>query len=509
MSSSTASLDGDVIVITSPFGKELKEMGARWDSRRSAWTLPATRMNAAVLNDAALGLPDLRGALVPPQGALADTRLFDYQRAAGHRLVASPHGQLLTLSPGLGKTATAIVAADAAVPNDRIVVVAPASLLRTWEREIRKWSTVPGDIYVMTGKVDFEAAHYARWIIVSWDKAVREAATWGKGWPLWILDESVLVKSRQSKRFKALVKVRKDIDRVWLLSGNPATKHADDLWAQFHLIWPNAFPSYWRFAERYCVIEETPWARVVAGTRGGRDAAGDNADLMLVVNQEDVLDLPEYLFDAIDVYLDGKQARAYDSMLKTFVAELSTGQEIVTENEAAQLTKLQQIASFWDGESAKHDALLELLPTYEAPYLIWTHWKEGARALAERLRATQLRVAQVDGDTPAARRDADLEAFKAGNLDALVLSLGVGKFGHTFTQTKTIFYVDKSWAADDYFQSLHRVRRIGLTHRPVVVTLRAPGTVDELVEANLEGKLGSISRMTKAHLATLLKGLGR
>ena len=509
MSSSTARVVGDVIVITSPHTRELKEMGARWDARRDAWTLPATRMNAAVLFDAQLGLPDLRGDLTPLRSVLADTRLFDYQQEAAGRLVHAEHGQILTLSPGLGKTATAIVAADKAVPNDRIVVVAPASLLRTWEREIRKWSVVPGDVYVMEGKVDFEAAHYARWIIVSWDKAVREAATWGKGWPLWILDESVLVKSRQSKRFKAFAKIRKDVGRFWLLSGNPMSKHADDLWAQLHLLWPNAFPSYWRFAERYCVVEETPWARVVAATRTGRDAAGDNADLMIVVNQEDVLDLPEYLFEVIDVWLDGKQARAYDSMLKTFVAELSNGQEVITENQAAQLTKLQQIASYWDGESAKHDALVDLLPTYEAPYLIWTHWKEGARALAARLSATQMRVAQVDGDTPAHARDAALEGFKAGQFDALILSLGVGKFGHTFTDTKTIFYVDKSWAADDFFQSLHRVRRIGLKHRPVVVTLRAPGTVDELVEANLEGKLGSISRMTKAHLATLLKGLGR
>jgi hypothetical protein len=74
---------------------------------------------------------------------------------------------------------------------------------------------------------------------------------------------------------------------------------------------------------------------------------------------------------------------------------------------------------------------------------------------------------------------------------------------------RTIIYVDKTWNADDYFQSLHRVRRIGLEHRPVVVTLRAPGTVDELVEENLEGKLGGISRITRSSLRELLLGLGR
>ena len=67
----------------------------------------------------------------------------------------------------------------------------------------------------------------------------------------------------------------------------------------------------------------------------------------------------------------------------------------------------------------------------------------------------------------------------------------------------------KTWNADDYHQSLRRVRRIGLTHRPVVVTLRAPRTVDQLVEMNLSGKVESIARVTNANLKELIAGLGR
>ena len=57
---------------------------------------------------------------------------------------------------------------------------------------------------------------------------------------------------------------------------------------------------------------------------------------------------------------------------------------------------------------------------------------------------------------------------------------------------------------------MHRVRRIGLTHRPVVVPIVAIGTVDELtVGNNLEAKFASIARMTRSDLVTLLKGIGR
>ena len=505
----TAQIVGEDILIQTQYAPEMRSLGAKWDLTAGLWRLPATRMNAKLVSDALPGEDALSVPLDTP-ATVSDTRLYPYQRDAAARLATCKHGLLVCLSPGLGKTAVAIAAADIAVPDDRIIVVAPASLLRTWEREIGKWSTVKGGVYVVQGKLDFAAAKTARWIVMSWDKMTREADALGKGWPVVILDESVLAKSRTSKRFKAMDKLRRTISRVWLLSGSPTTRYADDLWAQLHLIWPRAYSSYWRFAERYCVVEETPWARVVTATKHGRDAAAENSDMMLVVNQEDVLDLPEYLFEQIDVDLAGKQKTAYDSMAKSFIAELSDGTEVVAANEIAKLVRLQQIASYWDGESAKHDALMDVIESFEPPYLIWTHWVAGAEQLAFRLHDEGYDVRHVGGNTTPRRRDEYLESFKRGEFPALVLSLGVGKFGHTFTNVKTVFSVDRTFNADDYFQSLHRVRRIGLTHRPVWTSLTARGTVDELtVGDNLQAKLESIAKMTRADLASLLKGMGR
>jgi SNF2 family DNA or RNA helicase len=511
-------LSGEDYLITPLIGTlpELKSLGATWDARHRCWKLAASLMNRKALSEL---LPDV---YVPEfefidwtRLVFADQpRLFDYQIDAASRLAEAPHGQLVVLSPGLGKTAVAIVAADASVPDDQIVVVAPASLLRTWEREIRTWGrnvADAGSVSIMHGKPDFDAVREARWLLVSWDTFVRHTDWFLGTWPLWILDESVLAKSRRSHRFKKLDKMRKSVKRVWLLSGSPTTRHSDDLWAQLHLIWPRAFTSYWRFAERYCVVEETPWARVVSGTRRDRDAVKDNADLMIVVNQEDVLDLPEYLFEAIDVDLTPRQAKAYKEMLEQFITELDSGLYLTAESRIAQLLRLQQITSWWEGQSAKHDAVVDLISggAYEPPFLFWTHWRDGGDALAARLADLGTRVTHVNGGMSPADKDSQIEAYRRGTSDALVLSIGVGKFGMTLTNTKTVFYMDKTFNADDYFQSLRRVRRIGLTHRPVIVTLRAPGTVDELVERNLEGKVESIARVTSADLRELLRGLGR
>lgn len=531
--------EGEDIVVTPLMGvlPELKSLGATWDPRARVWRLPAARMNAAALRDLlgdGLAL-DMREDPAP-EAVRLDDRLFGFQVDGVARLLhASSHGQLLVASPGLGKTAMAIVAADELVPDDQVVVVSPAVLLKTWKREIATWSRDPRVAIVHGGEPDWDEVRAARWIVTSWDVLQLHQEWFYDDWPLWILDESVMAKSRRSTRALAISggrrkvrskpgatpkpdrvweNLRKRVGRMWLLSGSPTTRYADDLWSQLHLIWPRAFKSYWRFADRYCVIEENRWAPgpgTVVATRRDRDAVRDNADLVTVINQKDVLDLPEYLPEAVDVDLTPKQRKAYEDMRRTFIAKLDAAPDRVAENRISQLTYLQQIVSYWDGASAKHDAVLELLlgGAWQFPMLIWTHWSEAADALTSRLIAANVSTVHVRGGMSTKKQDELIEAYKRGDHDVLVLSLGTGKFGHTLTNTRTVIYVDKTWDADHYHQSLRRVRRIGLTESPVLVTVRAPGTVDELVELNLEGKVEGISRVTNADLKELLLGLGR
>lgn len=540
MSLATLEVVGDDLVVRPQQGelKELKTLGATWDRTRSAWKLPASRMHVESVKDLLRDV-EIVGGTVEPLNQL-DVRvdvshpdLYDWQVPVVRRMANARRGMLLCATPGLGKTAMSVVAADAAVPDDQVVVVAPAKLLRTWEREIARWCRGDASTDILRGTPDWDEAGQARWLIVSWDTFSRHQ-DWFIGpttkWPLFILDESVLAKSRASTRAMAMKggtrkrkradgsvattrweNLRKHIDRIWLLSGSPTTRHADDLWSQLAMIWPRAYPSYWRFAERYCVIEETVWARRVIADRKNLDVMADNEDMVTVINQETVHDLPEYLFEAVDVDLLPKQARAFEEMTKLFIAELDDSTMLVADNVMAQLVALQQITSYWQGESAKHDALVELIQSgsFEGPHLIWTHWREGAEALALRLSHAGVNVEHVYGGMSDKTSDRMIEDYKRGKLDGLVLSLGVGKFGHTLVNTRTVHWVDRTFNADDYVQGLRRVRRIGLTHAPVSVAYRAPGTTDDLIELNLEGKIDSIARITRASLKELLLGLGR
>ena len=523
LSDPVAVLEGGRIGIYEAPGHNLEilsELGYRWSILRGRWEHPGSLWAWEAAKDAlghmkadttVLSLSDV------PQADPATRHpcwedLFDFQRDAVRRLIGTydaGYGQILAMSPGLGKTATSIVAADVVLgPEDTAIVVCPASLVPTWEREITRWSHASADL----------------WWVMSYEAFVRDRHLVGEVQrPLLILDESIMIKSHNSKRtgvaHDAMIASPKNtrgapprfVGVTWCLSGSPIARYPDDLWAQLRMCRPAAFSSYWRFAERYCQVKESDWGpgKVVIGPRRKYDARAENADLMHVVNQEDVLKLPEYIFSPIDVELTKDQTRSYEEMLTTFETELADKTPMTAENKGARLIRLQQIVSGVP-DGAKHDALLDLVRDglVEMPLLVWTHWKHAAIPLVERLSAHGS-VGHVDGDTPDDKRDHLLRSFEEARIDILVLSLGVGKFGHTFKETKTVAYVDRTFAADDYVQSLRRVRRIGLEHRPVIHTLRAPGTVDDLVEKNLEGKLGSISRMTDANLLELLRGIGK
>ena len=473
-------------------------------------------------------------------------KLYPFQKDAVRWLVENPYehpGTLLALSPGLGKTLVAMTAASI-LNLQRVLIVCPLSLLSVWRWEKAKWfgkgsgSRLPARFHSIHGELPPEEG----WVVTNYNtvtSAKRNADFCEEQWDLIILDESVMVKNRKSQRFMNIKNLRQSADRIWMLSGSPITRHPSDLWSQFNLIEQRAFPSFWRFTRRWCAVEETQWGTQITGS-AGRNLREDFQDILFVKNQEEVLpDLPDMLFEHInvDIRMEPRQHRAYVSMAKQYVAQLEEEPEAIVDatSRLAQLIRLQQIASNvinlstsgegkWVDSSAKANVLQDMIEgeAIEYPALIWTHWRPGAQALEARLQnavstVNGYKVGLVHGGISDEEERTELfrrykganNAFSDADIDLLILSLGVGKFGLSMQQSRTIVYMDKSWFADDWVQSLFRVRRIGLTHTPRVISLVCPGTIDEMVEDNLAGKAVDISHITNGNLAKMLKALNR
>lgn len=437
--------------------------------------------------------------------------LLEYQKDAVTFLTKT--SGLLALDPGLGKSAVSVVASEL-IEAKKVLVVSPLSLLYTWEREYQKWSRnqLPTLCYRDKSLSPLEEG----WTIVNYDLLARSPHLFWSKWDVIILDESVMVKNRKTRRFKQLKTIVSRAERVWELSGSPVTKAVDDLWSQFHLLFPRDYTSYWRFAQAYCIIEDTPWGKNIVSSKP-YSFPEEFQDIMMVKSQRDVLDLPETLYETIDIDLLPPQEKMYRDILKKFLIELSSGEILPIQSKVAQLTRLLQVSSSTTNIdpgtniSAKHQTLLELLEIQyiQKPGIFWVYWKASAGALYHLLLNKGYSVQLITGDTPQEDRDKFLQQYKKGKIDYIILSLAVGKYGLTLTNTKTVVYVDKTFSMDDYIQSLHRVKRLGLDHTVLVVSLHARHTVDSLVEENLAGKSFDLARISNADLVELLRSLGR
>ncbi len=448
-------------------------------------------------------------------------KLYPYQKETIHYTLSSPmHGSLIGLSPGLGKTLTASASALAYVnhnPNARVLVVAPKSLRVNWQEELLQWHGLHAPIVQ-----DRDDIPRTGWIITHYDNMTIRAKTYAAcKWDVVIFDESILVKNRKAARSEAALTIGNSAKKVWLLSGIPVSRYMDDLYAQFRVLEPKKFKSYWRFANQYCIVTETHWGSQIVNSKPTINPRVEFKDLAFVRNHAQVLpDLPKMIFQTYKFDMTAAQSKVYQDLTDEFIAKLDTGQEMAVTTKVALIIRLLQCVSNlknfgedWPDESGKLNGLLELMESGSImfPCIIWTHWRQGAPALTEALKKNypQLRIGQLQGGMKVDETHNPIQTFKAGKLDILNLSLSMGKYGHTLINARTIIYYDKTWSADTYLQSLARVDgRIGLDHSPLVLTLKCPQTADDLVEENLRGKLPTIEQMTNSDMRSLLISLG-
>lgn len=551
---------------------EVKEWGGRWEEKKQAWKLPRlTRMVHKISEydpDSTLTTDARR--LKEQEWEKKDGEvwsavwyeswhptykdLYPYQKEAVHSLATRPyHGELLTLSPGLGKTPTSIVAADHYSAeygeSHRILVVAPLSLVQNWKREIERWSS--DSRIEVCHQEDPTPDRSIRWTVTNYDTLLERVTDETSGrslvsgnlkeafdfdWDVVIFDESVLLKNRKAKRTAVARTLARISKRVWLLSGAPITRNNSDIWSQFNIMEPDYFSSFWRFAEEFCVVVKTQWSQgEILGSRHDISVRDEYPDIMFIRNQEEVFeDLPEYIYQDVEIELHPKQAKAHKDIMDVWLHELEENRDKRVEVTAviAMLVRLQQVTSnlynlettgtSWPDYSAKADFVEDLLDTGEVewPVLIWCHHRPGAHALHDRLlKLTKKKdsalfgrsVELVLGGTK--NSDQIIEDFKSGKVDVLILGITVGKYGHTLANAHTVITYDKTWDSDAWFQMLHRVAGAraklgGFTHRPLLINPRCRGTVDDYVELNLAGKLPDMARMTGADLAKILRSLG-
>jgi SNF2 family DNA or RNA helicase len=444
-----------------------------------------------------------------------------YQEEAKDFIITNPAAGLF-MDMGMGKSVTTLTAVDELMNDymeiNKVLVIAPKRVAEdTWSRETAKWDHTQHlkiSKILGTEKQRLEALRDKADIYV----INRENVEWlvnllGLKWDfdMVVIDELSSFKNHQSKRFKALRKVRPFIKRIVGLTGTPAPNGYLDLWAEVYLLdrGERLEKTITAYRNKYFNTLVRPGFQLYTVRNGAREEINNQIkDVCISMKAKDYLKLKEPLLVNVPVVLEPKEMNKYRAMEKESLIEVEDT-SISAINAAAATNKLLQLANgavYDENRNVMeiHDKKLERLEELieEAngnPVLVFysfLHDKDRIKAyLKDEVREL---------DTAEDIKDWNDKKIK-------VLLAHPASAGHGLNLQdggNIIVWFGLPWSLELYQQANKRLDRQGQVEGVIIHHLITEGTVDEDVLKVLQGKEQRQEELLEA-LKARIKNIGR
>ncbi|NBI86863.1 DEAD/DEAH box helicase [Lachnospiraceae bacterium] len=431
----------------------------------------------------------------------------EYQRYAAEYIKAHPAAAVF-LACGLGKTSITLTAVNDLMFDSfeirRVLVVAPIRVASfSWPAEIEKWDHLEGLKYsVAVGSAAERLAALKRQADIYLIN--RENVQWlisESGIPfdfdMVVVDELSSFKNHQTKRFKALIKVRPKVKRIVGLTGTPSSNGLMDLWAEFRLL--DMGERLGRFIGQYRTSYFRPDkqnGQVVFSYKplpgAEKQIYGKISDITISMKSTDRLQMPELVDSRYTVYLSETEREKYEELKKDLVLQLPDG-EITAANAASLSGKLSQMADgaiYTDAgdvtaiHEKKLDALEDIIEAaYGRPVLVAYWFRHDLERISERLQKFKIPYARLD-------TDGSIRKWNAGEIPvALIHPASAGHGLNLQGGGNTLVWFGLTWSLELYQQTVARLWRQGQASETVVVQhIITEGTIDERIMKALSEK---------------------
>ena len=426
--------------------------------------------------------------------------LHPYQRRAVEFIKDNPKAALW-IDMGLGKTVSTLTALTDLIDQKVIkktLIIAPLRVSNhTWPTEIHNWKHTSALNYTVLSGLTPKKREAA----IDEDTDIhiinRENIPWlvehlGQSWPYdcVVIDESSSFKSHTSKRWRSLKKVYGKIDRMVQLTGTPAPNSLLELWPQFYLLdkGKRLENTRGKFLNKYCTAVGNPQWNQWAVKPDRADAIHlQVADIALVMNADDYLELPDRIDVTVEVELPINARKVYEEMKSDFLIAYHGG-EILAVNAAVQIGKLMQIANgnVYDEDGnyvrchrEKFDALEEIIDSTNEPVLVAYNFKSDLAELK-----LLFPNAEVIGKDPSV-----IDRWNRGEIPNLFAH--PASAGHGLNLQKggnVIVWFGLTWSLELYQQFNARLHRQGQEKPVRIFHIMASNTADSAVLAALTDK---------------------
>lgn len=424
-----------------------------------------------------------------------------YQRYAIEYIKEHPISAIL-LDMGLGKTSITLSAvADLLFDSfevSKVLVIAPLRVAKTtWKDEIHKWehlnileySIVTGTEAERLSALNKQADIYIinreniQWLV---EKSGVEF-----DFDMVVIDELSSFKSWQSKRFKALMKVRPKVKRIVGLTGTPSSNGLMDLFAEFKIL--DMGERLGRFIGQYRNTYFSPDKRngqVIYSYKplpfAEKEIYNKISDITISMKAKDYLKMPELITNNVEVEMSCKELKLYNKLKSDMVIDID-GKELDVPNAAALSNKLLQMANgaVYDDNKAvveihsqKLDALEDLIEASNGKPVLVAYWyKHDKDRIMQRFQAEEINTS------------ADIDKWNKGEMPVALIHPASAGHGLNLQQGgSTIVWFGLTWSLELYQQLNARLYRQGQKETVVIHHIITKDSIDENVIKALEKK---------------------
>ena len=455
--------------------------------------------------------------LMPHQGQLVAAA------AAGHRTF------LLADEPGLGKTAQALLAAEAANAYPLLVVV-PNVVKTNWAREAARWThhrpttVVQGDGETIDGFADI--------VVVNYEVLDRHVGWLGDfGFRGMVVDEAHFIKNKTSQRSQHVLalsdRIRSRSPRPLLmaLTGTPLINDIDD----FRTIWQflGWIDESKPLGELMDALEATG---LTPADRGFSAAARQCVIDLGIVRRRKVdvaADIPARRIADLPVELDGPVgrsiraaerdlARRMTARYETALAHRSSDAVVEGIDGGIDMDLVRRVArselkDAMTGQSGENvftmmrrigRAKAELAADYAAQLarsagkvVFFARHVDVMDAAEETFARKGVRFSSIRGDQTPTARQANIDAFvEDPDVAVAVCSLTAAGVGLNLQVASNIVLAELSWTDAEQTQAIDRSHRIGQTEPVTAWRIIATQTIDARIAELVESKAGLAAR---------------
>lgn len=395
-------------------------------------------------------------------------------------------GMALLMEMGTGKTIVSIAVAGCMYQYgkvNRVLVVAPLSILGVWEEEFEKFADFPYSMTILKGT----AAKKKEQLTKLPDGGLQA-------------DEAHKLKENRSKQSGGMHHIGDKARYKLLLTGTVITNRELDVFSQYRFLNPQIFgTSFYAFRNQYFDMggygNHTPIFRKWMT----EDFLKRLHSVAYRVTKAECLDLPAITEEVRTVDLEKDAIKLYDSIEDESYAELDES-EVTTANILTRLLRLSQITGghLTDDNGgvntvsrAKLDALSDIIDSAMAEdkkLVVMARFVPELDDIQELLEKKKIGYAVVRGGVK--ERDSEIHRFQYDDkCRVFVGQIAAAGLGITLTAASTMVFYSLDYSMSNFEQAKARIHRAGQKENCHYIYLVCRGTVDRKVLYALRQKL--------------------